>query len=384
MTITAPFLAVGAATAELRVEIDAAIGRVLGSGWYLLGAETEAFEAAYADYVGAQHCVAVASGLDALVLGLRALAVRPGDEVIVPSNTYIATWLAVSQVGATIVPVEPDASTCNIDPDRVESAVTDRTRAILPVHLYGQPADMTALTSIADRYGLAVLDDAAQAHGAAVGTRRIGSIGTATAWSFYPGKNLGALGDGGAVTTDDPSIAKEIRRLRNYGSHTKYVNDVKGVNSRLDEIQAAVLTVKLRHLDGWNRRRAAIADAYLRGLAELDVGRPSVLDGVTPAWHLFVIRHRERDRLQERLRDAGIETLIHYPIPPHLQGAYAELGLPVGTYPMSERLHREVLSLPIGPHQTADATEATIRALTEVIPTLGPSGVTVDPVGAGG
>jgi dTDP-4-amino-4,6-dideoxygalactose transaminase len=362
--VSVPFLDVAAATDELRKDLDFAINRVLDSGWYLLGGELEAFEQAFAAYVGVQSCVAVGSGLDALSLALRAMGVGAGDEVIVPSNTYIATWLAVSQAGATLVPVEPDERTYNIDPDRIESAVTPRTKVILPVHLYGQPADMTAIREIADRLGLVVLEDAAQAHGAAVGGRRAGSLGTAAAWSFYPGKNLGALGDGGAVTTDDPALAMEIRRLRNYGSRVKYVNEVKGINSRLDELQAAVLGVKLPHLDNWNRRRASIAERYLAELPDALV-LPHVLRGASPVWHLFVIRRRNRDALRASLTHAGVNTLIHYPIPPHLQDAYKELGWGPGTFPISEAIHRDVLSLPIGPHMSHDQVSTVIAAVTE-------------------
>ena len=362
-----PFLDVGAATNELRPDIDAAIARVLDSGWYLLGSELEGFEKAFAAYLGVRDCVAVGSGLDALSLGLRAMGVGAGDEVIVPSNTYIATWLAVTQVGATPVPVEPDERTYNIDPGRIEAAVTARTKAILPVHLYGQPADMDAIRDIADRHDLRVLEDAAQAHGATLNGRCAGSLGTAAAWSFYPGKNLGALGDGGAVTTDDPGLAAEVRRLRNYGSRVKYVNEVKGVNSRLDELQAAVLSVKLPHLEEWNRRRASIASRYQAELGDSDLVLPHVLDGATSAWHLFVVRHHNRDSLRASLSAAGVDTLIHYPIPPHLQDAYQELELGPGSFPLSERIHREVLSLPIGPHLSESQVSTVIAAVTEAV-----------------
>jgi dTDP-4-amino-4,6-dideoxygalactose transaminase len=358
-----PFLEVGAATRELRVEIDSAIGRVLSSGWYLLGREADAFERAFAESLRVAHCVAVGSGLDALSLSLRALGVGPGDEVIVPSNTYIATWLAVSGVGARPVPVEPDARTYNIDPEQIESAITPRTKVILPVHLYGQPAAMWEIRAIADRWGVAVVEDAAQAHGAEVRGRRVGGLGTMGAWSFYPGKNLGALGDGGAVTTNDPALADDIRLRRNYGSRVKYVNEIKGTNSRLDEIQAAVLAVKLRHLDRWNARRAQIAARYLAELPSDRLGLPYVLPGVTPVWHVFVVRHPDRDRFRERLADRGIETLIHYPIPPHLQAAYAELSLGPGAFPVSEAIHREVVSLPIGPHLSEGDVSRVIDAV---------------------
>ncbi len=246
-----------------------------------------------------------------------ALDIGPGDEVIVPSNTYIATWLAVSQCGATPVPVEPDERTYNLDPNRIEAAITPRTKAILPVHLYGQPADLDPILAIARQHGLRVLEDAAQAHGARYKGRRIGGHGDAVAWSFYPGKNLGALGDGGAVTTNDPEIADRLRVLRNYGSRVKYVNEVQGVNSRLDPLQAAILHVKLRHLDDWNARRAAIAAHYREGLAATGLILPHVPAWAEPVWHLFIVRHPQRDALQRHLHEAGIGTLIHYPIPPH-------------------------------------------------------------------
>lgn len=345
-----PFLDLHAAYLELKPEIDAAIARVLDSGWYILGPEVDAFEAEYAAYCEAEHSIGVANGLDALHLALLAMGVGPGDEVIVPSNTYIATWLAVSQCGATPVPVEPVEATYNIDPARIEAAITPRTKVILPVHLYGQPADLDPILAIARRHGLRLLEDAAQAHGARYKGRRIGAHGDAVAWSFYPGKNLGALGDGGAVTTNDPEIADRIRVLRNYGSRVKYVNEVKGFNSRLDPIQAAVLRVKLRVLDEWNARRRGIAQRYLAGLAGSGLVLPQVPDWADPVWHLFVVRHPERDALVKRLNEAGVGTLIHYPVPPHLQGAYAERGFGVGAYPIAERVSDEVVSLPIGPH----------------------------------
>lgn len=344
------FLDLSSAYSELRQEIDEAVLRVLASGHYILGPEVEAFEQEYAAYCGARHCVGVANGLDALHLALRALDVGAGDEVIVPSNTYIATWLAVSQCGATPVPVEPDPATHNLDPARIEATITPRTKVILPVHLYGQPADLDPILAIARKHGLRVLEDAAQAHGARYKGQRIGAHGDAVAWSFYPGKNLGALGDAGAVTTNDEAVADRLRVLRNYGSRVKYVNEVQGWNSRLDPLQAAILRVKLAHLDAWNARRAEIAALYLRELADCGVVLPQVPDWAQPVWHLFVIRHPQRDALQQRLAQAGIQTLIHYPIPPHRQQAYAALGLGEGALPIAERLANEVLSLPIGPH----------------------------------
>lgn len=357
-----PFLDLHAAYLELKPEIDAAIARVLDSGCYILGPEVEAFEADWAAYCGARNAIGVANGLDALHLALRAMDVGPGDEVIVPSNTYIATWLAVSQCGATPVPVEPIENTYNIDPARIEAAITSRTKVILPVHLYGQPADLDPILDISRRNGLRVLEDAAQAHGARYKGRRIGTHGDAVAWSFYPGKNLGAMGDGGAVTTNDPHIADSIRVLRNYGSRVKYFNEVKGYNSRLDPIQAAVLRVKLQVLDDWNDRRKMIVAHYLRALGEPhgegegnaitrnQLGLPFVPHWADPVWHLFVIRHPNRDHLQKQLSNAGVGTMIHYPIPPHRQSAYVNLGYCQGAFPIAEALATELLSLPIGPH----------------------------------
>jgi dTDP-4-amino-4,6-dideoxygalactose transaminase len=358
-----PFLDLRAATDELRAEIDAAVGRVVGSGWYILGAEVEAFERAFAAYVGARHCVGVGNGLDALHLALRARGVGPGDEVIVPSNTYIATWLAASWAGARPVPVEPDPRTYNLDPERLEAAITPRTRAVVPVHLYGQPADMGPILEVARRRGLFVLEDAAQAHGARYRGRRVGALGDAAAWSFYPGKNLGALGDAGAVTTDDDALAARLRELRNYGSRVKYVNERRGVNSRLDEVQAAVLAVKLARLDAWNERRARLAALYAERLAGAAVGLPVVPAWAEPVWHLFVVRSARRDALQAHLREAGVQTLIHYPIAPHRQEAYADLGLGEGALPVAEAIHREVLSLPMGPHVSEAQAARVIEAV---------------------
>lgn len=352
-----PFLDLGAAYLELKPDIDAAIVRVLDSGWYILGPEIEAFEAEYAAYCEAGHAIGLANGLDALHLALLAMGVGPGDEVIVPSNTYIATWLAVSQCGAAPVPVEPVEATYNIDPARIEAAITQRTKVILPVHLYGQPADLDPILTIARQHGLRVLEDGAQAHGARYKGRRIGAHGDAVAWSFYPGKNLGALGDGGAVTTNDPELADRIRVLRNYGSRVKYVNEVKGFNSRLDPIQAAVLRVKLRVLDEWNARRRGIAQRYLEGLTGSRLVLPQVPEWAEPVWHLFVVRHPERDALVKRLNEADVGTLIHYPVPPHLQTAYSERGFGVGAFPVVERMAGEVMSLPMGPQMAAESVE---------------------------
>lgn len=356
-----PFLDLRANYIELQDEIDAAIKRVLESGWYILGEEVDAFEREYAAYCEAKYCVGVANGLDALHLALLALDVGPGDEVIVPSNTYIATWLAVSQCGATPVPVEPNEATYNIDPLRIEAAITPRTKAIIPVHLYGQPADLDPILALAHKHGLRVLEDAAQAHGARYKGKRLGAHGDVVAWSFYPGKNLGAFGDGGAITTDDPEIADRICVLRNYGSRVKYVNEVRGVNSRLDTLQAAALRVKLQHLDRWNGARRAIAVSYLAGLADTGLILPVVPDWAEPVWHLFVIRHPRRDLLQKALAEAGITTMIHYPISPHLQEAYRDLPVP-GKFPVAECLQREVLSLPMHPLITSQEVDYVCQA----------------------
>jgi dTDP-4-amino-4,6-dideoxygalactose transaminase len=361
------FLNLRQVNAPYEAAIREAVDRVLRSGWYILASENEAFEREFAQYCGVDHCIGMANGLDALTLALRAMDIGPGDEVIVPSHTFVATWLAVSHVGAVPVPVEPDPATYNIDPARIEGAVGPRTRAIVPVHLYGQPADMGPILDIARRHRLRVLEDAAQAHGARHGGSRLGGHGDAVAWSFYPGKNLGALGDGGAVTTRDPELAQRLRLLRNYGSAVKYRHEVVGQNSRLDELQAAVLRVKLPGLDDGNRHRARIAAAYLEGLRTTGLGLPSVAPDVQPVWHLFVVRHRQRDEFARRLAQAGIATVIHYPVPPHLQPAYAPLGIVPGSLPVAERLAAQVLSLPMSPAQSDADTRRVIETVAEVL-----------------
>lgn len=348
-----PFLDLKAPYRELKEELDTAYSTVMDSGWFILGEEVQAFEAEFAAYCGAKFCVGVANGLDALHLILRAYGIGPGDEVIVPANTYVATWLAVSFAGGRPVPVEPDELTFNLDPSRLEAAITPHTKAIIPVHLYGQPADMDAINSIARQHGLKVVEDAAQAHGALYKGRRTGALGDAAGFSFYPGKNLGALGDAGAVTTNDEELADRVRVLHNYGSRTKYYNEVKGFNSRLDEMQAALLRVKLRSLNEWNKRRSRLAEFYSQSLSGVsDLVLPYVPSWADPAWHLFVVRHTERNRLQEHLAAGGVGTLIHYPQPPHLQVAYEELGYTRGVFPIAETMAAEVLSLPMGPHIT--------------------------------
>jgi dTDP-4-amino-4,6-dideoxygalactose transaminase len=359
-----PFLDLQPSYRELQVELDAAFRRVMESGWFILGEEVDAFERAFAEYCDAKYCIGVGSGLDALILILRGYGIGPGDEVIVPANTYIATWLAVSYVGAKPVPVEPSAATYNIDPKRIKHALTRKTRAVIAVHLYGQTAEMEHIVEFARRYQLRVIEDAAQAHGAAYNGKRAGALADAAGFSFYPSKNLGAFGDGGAVLTSDNDLADRVRVLRNYGSRTKYYSEIKGVNSRLDALQAAFLRVKLKLLDEWNDRRRAVAQQYLEGLSGVaDLRLPIVAAGADPVWHLFVIRYSHRSKLQHRLNKAGIGTLIHYPIPPHLSKAYADAGFKRGDFPIAEELAQTTLSLPIGPHlDAADATR-TINAI---------------------
>ncbi len=347
--------------------IRTAIERVLRSGWYILAAECESFEQEFAGFCEADHCIGVANGLDALILALRSLDIGPGDEVLVPSNTFVATWLAVSHVGAVPVPVEPIESTFNMDPTNIRAAVTSRTRAIMPVHLYGQPADLGPIWDIARQLGLYVIEDAAQAHGARYKGDRVGKYGDIACWSFYPGKNLGALGDGGAITTSNSTIAARLRKMRNYGSTQKYHHDELGVNSRLDELQAAILRVKLPALEADNRHRAKIAQSYTEGLRGLDLVLPTIPDFADPAWHLYVIRHKNRDGLAERLAQAGVSTVIHYPVSPHLQPAYAGLGIAQGALPIAEQLQTEILSLPIGPTQSDAETEEVIRIIRDSI-----------------
>jgi dTDP-4-amino-4,6-dideoxygalactose transaminase len=358
-----PFVDLKAPYLELKEELDAAYLRVMESGWYVLGEEVRAFEEEFAGYCEAEHCVGVGNGLEALHLILRAYGIGRGDEVIVPANTYIATWLAVSYAGARPVPVEPDERTYNMNPELVEAAITPRTRAIVAVHLYGQPADMDPLNEIADQYGLKVVEDAAQAHGARYKGRRVGTLGDAAGFSFYPGKNLGAIGDGGAVVTDDTGLADEVRLLRNYGSRVKYHNEAKGFNSRLDELQAALLRVKLPMLDEWNARRRALATEYLEALNSAPITLPFVPGWAEPVWHLFVVRHPQRDALQKHLAGGGIGTLIHYPIPPHLSDAYADEDWKLGDFPVTEAAAGVVLSLPMGPHLPSEASSVLSDAL---------------------
>jgi len=364
--MTVPFLDVRASYLELRGEIDQAIARCLDSGVYVLGEEVEAFESEFAQYCGAEQCVAVANGLDGLTLALRACGIGPGDEVLVPGHTFIATWLAVTHCGASIVPVDITPDTYTIDPAQLERALTSRTRAIIPVHLYGHPADLDPLLAVARDRGLFVIEDAAQAHGARYRGRRIGAHGDAVAWSFYPGKNLGAFGDGGAVTTNNADLAARIRMLRNYGSSRKYVHEEIGVNSRLDPIQAAVLRVKLRVLDDWNRRRRSVAQEYLAGLVGTGLTLPREAEWASSVWHIFAVMFPGRDLLRQRLEARGIGTLIHYPTPPHHQRAYS-FSHGSAQLPFSDKACAQILSLPMGPHLSDADLEEVIWAVCATI-----------------
>lgn len=349
-----PFLDLKAPYLELKQELDAAYHQVMDSGWYVLGREVEAFEEEFASYCGVKHCIGVGNGLEALHLILRAMGIGPGDEVIVPANTYIATWLAVSYCGASPVPVEPDITTLNINSDLIEAAITKKTRAVLVVHLYGHPADMEPINNIARKYNLKVVEDAAQAHGARYKGKRVGGLSDAAGFSFYPGKNLGAFGDGGAVTSNDGELANQIRSLRNYGSTEKYFNEQKGFNSRLDEFQAAFLRVKLKKLDEWNLRRQMIASHYLKEFKNVPgLTMPVVPKWCETAWHIFAVRHANRDALQQYLKNEGINTLIHYPNPPYRSDAYAgDRKWP--QFPVTDQIAMQILSIPIGPHLEYD------------------------------
>ena len=362
-----PFLDLKAINAQYRDELVDACTRVIDSGWYIGGSELEQFEQQFASYCGTKYAIGVANGLDALILTMRAWKelgkLKDGDEVIVPSNTYIASILAISANNLTPILVEPCIDSFNIDPKKIETAITSRTKAILPVHLYGQLADMPAIMAIAKRHELLVLEDSAQAHGASLDSKRAGSWGDASGFSFYPGKNLGALGDAGAITTSDEELASTLRALRNYGSHEKYKNLFQGVNSRLDEIQAAMLKVKLNHLDNEIAHRRKVANAYLEGINNKAIILPIMENDSAHVWHVFVIRCERRDALQKYLADNGVQTLIHYPIPPHKQQAYEEWnGV---SYPISEKIHAEVLSLPIGPTMTMEDVNTVIQVCNE-------------------
>ena len=361
-----PFLDMKAPYLELKEELDEAYFRIMESGWYILGEEVESFEEAFAKFCTAKYCVGVGNGLEALHLIIRAYGIGPGDEVIVPANTYIASWLAISYAGAIPVPVEPDPGTFNIDSMRIEEAITDKTRAILPVHLYGQPADMDSINEIALRYGLIVIEDAAQAHGAKYRGKRVGALGDASGFSFYPSKNLGAFGDAGAVVTNDSVLAEKVRALRNYGSLSKYTNDFKGFNSRLDPLQAAFLKIKLKYLDDWNNRRKMIAEHYLSHFSTFsEITLSHVPEWADPVWHLFVIRHPSRDALQKMLNEQGIGTLIHYPVPPHLSDAYKDEDHVIDKYPITEELSNTLLSIPISSHLSISQAQDVIESVAK-------------------
>lgn len=345
----------------VRNEIEEGIGRVLDSGWYMLGRECEAFEREFANYIGTCHAVAVGSGLDALNLIMKAYDFRDGDEIIVPANTYIATILAVSGNGCVPVLAEPSIDTFNIDPDRAEELITGKTKAILCVHLYGQVAPMDRLRAVAKKHGIKLIEDCAQAHGATMYGKKAGSLSDAAGFSFYPTKNLGCLGDAGAVTTDDDELAQRIRSLRNYGSFKKYVFAEKGINSRMDEIQASVLRAKLRHLDEFNGKRRNIAHRYCEEIKNKRIILPAVGREEFHVWHKFVVRCKDRDDLIEYLMHNEIETMVHYPIPPHKQSAYIEWNQM--SLPVTEQIHREVLSLPIYPTLSEDSVTKVIEAI---------------------
>ena len=361
-----PFYSLEYQHLQIKEDLQRAVGRVVGDNWFVLGERLKEFEAAYAKFSTAKFCLGVANGLDALELSLRAVGVTKGDEVIVPAHTFIATWLGVSATGATIVAVEPELSTFNIDCTRIEGAITPRTKAIIPVHLYGQPCDMDSIMRIAKQHRLAVIEDNAQAHGATFNGKPTGSFGICNATSFYPVKNLGALGDGGAVTTNDQSINNKVAELRNYGSTEKYVHRVEGINSRLDEIQAAVLTVKLGYLERWTSLRQEIADGYRSGLQNVgDISLPGVHAGATHVYHLFVIRTSRRDELRAFLLEKGINTMIHYPCPPHRQPAYSHLGLSHNLFPVANNIAATCLSLPLWPGMTSAMTERVCERIRE-------------------
>lgn len=345
-----PFLSFTQMNADIKAEILPNIEQFINKGWYVLGEQVKQFEKEYAAYCTTQYCSGVANGLDAIIMALKALNIGEGDEVIVPSNTYIATWLAVSFVGAKPIPVEPRLATYNINPDLIEAAITPQTKAIIPVHLYGQCCEMDAIMQIAKKHSLYVIEDNAQSQGATFYGKVTGSFGQMNATSFYPGKNLGAFGDAGAITTNDEELWTKVNTIRNYGSQKKYYNDIRGMNSRLDELQAGLLSIKLKHLNHWNQQRNQIAEQYVNELNNVgDIILPSIATGATSVFHLFVIRSQKRDALQQYLTENGVGTLIHYPVPPHLQKAYADLNFKKGDLPLAEEIANTCLSLPMYP-----------------------------------
>ena len=362
-----PFLDLKTINARYRNELVQAATNVIDSGWYIQGEQLQCFEKEFASYCGTKHCIGVANGLDALILIFRAYKelgrLKEGDEVIVPANTYIASILAITENRLKPILVEPDDRTYNLDPTLIEQAITPKTKVILAVHLYGQLADMPAINKIAEKHGLLVIEDSAQAHGASMNGKKAGNWGDASGFSFYPGKNLGALGDGGAVTTNDEELEATIRALGNYGSHKKYENLYQGINSRLDEMQAAMLSVKLRHLEVEIKKRREIANYYLQNLRNENITLPQCKENKSHVWHLFVIRVENRKELQKYLLDNGVQTLIHYPLPPHKQAAYKEWNNE--SYPISEQIHNEVLSLPISGVQSLKDTKEIVRVINE-------------------
>lgn len=368
--ITVPFNDLLELNQSIQEELGVAFNRVLKSGTYILGDELKNFEKEYAEFCDAKYAVGVGNGLDALKIGLIALGIKPGDEVIVPSHTFIATWLAVTECKAIPVPVEPDLDSFTISAESIRKAITSKTKVIIPVHLYGHPANLDPIISLAAEFGLKVLEDAAQAHGARYKGQRIGSHGDLVAWSFYPGKNLGALGDGGAITTNDEHIANSVRQIRNYGSTKKYEHEIVGVNSRLDSLQAAFLRVKIQYIDAWNKKRANIAKIYIESLSECSkygLNLPKYHHWADPVWHLFVIQYEMRDELNRNLINLGINTLIHYPKPPHLQKVFVGLGYGQGSFPIAEKISHEVLSLPIYPTMTIELNIHTAKMVKKIL-----------------
>ena len=363
-SLAIPFFSTQAIHDALRVEMLEAMAQVYDSQWYILGEKVAEFERAYSAFNQVAHTIGVGNGLEALTLALRVLAIGPGDEVIVPANTYIATWLAVTHVGATPVPVEPDLATSNIDPVLIEAAITPRTRAIIPVHLYGQACRMPEILALAQQYGLRVVEDNAQAQGATFDGQLTGSFGDVNATSFYPTKNLGALGDAGAITTNDEELARQLRLLRNYGSITKNQHDLLGYNSRLDELQAALLQVKLRYMAQWTSQRQQIAAWYKQHLADIPRLRlPTIASGASHVYHLYVVHTPQRERLQKHLIEQRIATLFHYPVAPHRQPAYAHLKLHADSLPITETLAATCLSLPLWPGMTEEMVATVARAI---------------------
>lgn len=348
---------------RLRKEINGKITQVLDSGWYLLGEETENFEQNFAKYCGVKHCIGVANGLESLNLIIRGYGFAQGDEIIVPANTYIASILAISENGCTPILVEPDINTYNINPDLIEKKITSKTKAIMVVHLYGQAVQMQKIWALAQKYNLKIIEDSAQAHGAKYQNKRVGSLGDASGFSFYPGKNLGCVGDGGCVTTNDDELAQKIKALRNYGSHKKYHNVFIGMNSRLDEIQAGILDIKLKFLDEDNQKRKEIAKYYRKNIKNSSIILPNVYAEDAHVWHLFVVRTKQRDNFQKYLLDNEIQTIIHYPIPPHKQECY-KLWNNL-SYPITEEIHKSVLSLPISPVMSDDEVQKVVEVINE-------------------